>query len=114
MNTVKSGWRGFKLPIQPRLMILLLILPVAFFVARSGSHSEVVTQQQAVGIARDQIHYKPDNTSIRYLHQGLPPKGYWAVSLWQESATGERSNVTVVLVDARSGEVTQISRDVDP
>jgi hypothetical protein len=106
--------RAGRIPIQPRAVILLLILPVAFYVARSNSHNGAVTQPRAVEIAKHQIDYRPDGTSVRYVQRGLPPKGYWAVSLWQENSSAERLNVTVVLIEAGSSKVTQVSRNVSP
>ncbi len=119
--TVRSGVsgvvrrrRGFGTRVQPRFLLLLLILPVAFIADRAASHAAPITQQRATEIARAQIDYKTDGTNIRFVRRGLPPKPYWAVSLWQQTATGERTNVTVVLIDAGDGSVQQVSRDVDP
>lgn len=113
-SLVRHRRRGLGIRVQPRFLLLLLILPVAFVADRAASHGAPITQQQATRIARAQIDYKTDGTNIRFVRRGLPPKPYWAVSLWQKTTTGERTNVTVVLIDAGDGSVQQVSRDVDP
>ena len=118
--TVRSGVssvvrrRRGGIRVQPRFLLLLLILPVAFVADRAATHAAPISQQRATEIARAQIDYKTDGTNIRFVRRGLPPKPYWAVSLWQQTTTGERTNVTVVLIDAGDGSVQQVSRDVDP
>lgn len=114
MNTVARGRRALRLRVQPRFILLLLILPVAFVAERAASHGAPITQQQATKIARAQIDYKTDGTNVRFVRRGLPPKPYWAVSLWQQTTTGARTNVTVVLIDAGDGSVQQVSRNVEP
>jgi hypothetical protein len=113
VSTAERARRPFGIPLQPRLLLLLLILPVAYLL-RPSSHDRTVDQDRAVEIARAQIAYVPDGTNVRYVRRGLPSEGFWAVSLWQWSGDHERTNVTVVVLDATSGKVEDVKRNVDP
>jgi hypothetical protein len=45
---------------------------------------------------------------VRFLQQGVPPVGYWAVVLSEEiGAQGQPTRVESFLVNASSGEVTR-------
>lgn len=107
--------RARRLPIDPRLFALLLLLPLTFLASRScGDTQNQVTQSQAVEIAKGQITYRPDGANVRFVRRGIPSRTYWAVSLWQRAADGGHTNVTVVVVDAETGLVTQVNRDTSP
>jgi len=105
--------RPFGIPLQPRFLVLVVILPVAYLL-RPGSHNGSVDQHRAVDIARAQIAYEPDGTNVRYVRRGLPSEGFWAVSMWQWNGDHERTNVTVVLLDGSSGKVDDVKRNVSP
>jgi hypothetical protein len=108
----RAPWRP---RIEPRLVALLLLLPLTFLASRScGDTHHEIGQSQAVAIARGEVAYRPDGANVRFVRRGIPSRSYWAVSLWQLAAGGGRTNVTVVVVDAQTGEVTQLNRDTSP
>jgi hypothetical protein len=98
-----------------RLIALLLILPLTFLASHScGQGNPAVTQSEAITIAQHQIDYRPDGTNVRFVRRGIPSRAYWAVSLWRRGPDGGRRDVTVVVLDAVSGDVTQITRNTSP
>jgi hypothetical protein len=110
-----EGRRALRSRVDLRLVALLLLLPLTFLASRGcGDTHHQVTQSDAVGIARGEVNYRPDGTNVRFVRRGLPPRSYWAVSLWQQAADGTRTHVTVVVIDAQTGEVTQINRNTPP
>jgi hypothetical protein len=81
-------------------------------VARSCGRVETdIKREQAVEIARGEISYEPNLVQVRLLKRGLNSRPVWIVSLSQEQADGTLRNITVVVVDARSGEIEEIRRD---
>jgi hypothetical protein len=97
--------------LPPRALILfVLFAAVALFASRTCAESaRPVTQDRAVQIARDQIPFTPDGFNVRFLRRGVSEHPYWAVSLWTRGAGGGYDRITVVLVDADSGQVTGIN-----
>jgi hypothetical protein len=94
-----------------KVAIVLAVLVAAFIVSKScGAVGDEVSQEQAVAIARQEIDYEPERVMVRLLKQGLKSRPYWAVSLATFTDTGALERATVVVVDARSGDVTQIRR----
>ena len=65
---------------------------------------------QPVAIARPRIDFKPQDHQIRFIRQGIPPRGYWVVSFFIRKPEGGYKRVTVVLVDAQTGVVTEVRR----
>lgn len=106
------AWRGRG---DLRLVALLLLLPLTFVASRScGDQRHDLSQNDAVSIARAQITYRPDGANVRFVRRGIPSMGYWAVSLWRLTPQGGHTAVTVVLVDAHTGRVAQVSRNTSP
>jgi hypothetical protein len=94
-----------------KVAIVLAVLVAAFIVSKScGAVGDEISQEQAVAIARQEIDYEPERVMVRLLKQGLKSRPYWAVSLATFTDTGALERATVVVVDARSGDVTQIRR----
>jgi hypothetical protein len=87
--------------------LLALGFVLVHVVDRNGAK---VSQQDAVAIARTRIDFKPEDYQIRFLRRGIPSHGYWAVSFFIRKKLGGYSRVTVVLVDAASGRVTEVRR----
>lgn len=115
MSESVEGRRTSRLPVDPRLVALLLLLPLTFLASRGcGDTRHQVTQSEAVAIAKGEITYRPDGSNVRFVRRGIPSRTYWAVSLWQRAADGGHTNVTVVVVDAETGAVTQVNRDTSP
>jgi hypothetical protein len=73
-------------------------------------HGAKVSQDEAVAIARAQIDFEPEDYQIRFLRRGIPSRGFWAVSFFTRKEGGGYERVTVVLVDASSGKVTEVRR----
>jgi hypothetical protein len=110
-----GGRRVSRLPVDPRLAALLLLLPLTFLASRScGDTRHQISQNEAIAIAKGEITYRPDGANVRFVRRGIPSRTYWAVSLWQRAADGGHTNVTVVVVDAETGEVTQVNRNTSP
>ncbi|HEU4451194.1 MAG TPA: hypothetical protein VFR63_14605 [Gaiellaceae bacterium] len=99
-----SGWG--------KALLLLLVLGVAFLVARTcgSSRPDEVTQEEAIEIAREEIDYEADRVLVRVVRRGIPPRSYWAVSL-QDLEGGNIEQVTVVVVDGTTGDVTEIREE---
>lgn len=74
---------------------------------RSGAR---VSAERAVAIARPEVDFTPEGHNIRLLRRGVPPKPYWAVSFWVKDAAGEPTRVTVVVVNADTGAVTEVRK----
>jgi len=89
------------------------VIVAAFLVSRGCQRSYVrITKDQAVGIGQRRIDFRPQGHTIRYVLRGVPPKRFWAVSYWIRNRTGSGyRRVTVVLVNANTGKVTQIFRE---
>lgn len=91
-------------------MALLALLALIFFVSRSCQQSQVrVTQSEALATAKAQVDFKPTDTAIRLLRQGLSTKPFWIVVLYtrKDGALIPRAQVHI---DAKTGEVTQVTR----
>ena len=75
-----------------------------------GGSGPKVSGDEAVAIARPHIDFKPQQHQIRYVRRGIPPHGYWVVSFFIRRAEGGYRRVTVVVLDASNGNVTEILR----
>jgi hypothetical protein len=69
-----------------------------------------VSEERAVEIARPHVDFTPKGHNIRLVRRGIPPRPFWAVSFWIRNQAGELTRVTVVLVNADTGEVTSVRR----
>ena len=100
-----TEWRG---PGWPRVAVIVAVLLLAFFVARSCQQSQIrVTKQQAISIAERQVDFEPELTQIRLLRQGLNSKPSWFVVLGIPRREDENtfSQLAQFRVDANTGEV---------
>ena len=87
--------------------LLALGFVLVHVVDRNGAK---VGQDEAVAIARAQIDFEPEDHQIRFIRRGIPSRGYWVVSFYIRKQAGGYKRVTVVLVDAASGRVTEVRR----
>jgi hypothetical protein len=87
--------------------LLALGFVLVHVVDRNGAK---VRQEEAVAIARAQIDFKPEDYQIRFIRRGIPSRGYWVVSFFIRKQAGGYERVTVVLIDAASGRVTEVHR----
>jgi hypothetical protein len=85
--------------------LLLLVLVVAALVARGCGSSAKISEEEAIKIARPVLVKKFEHVQIRYLQQGIPARGLWAVSFYDGVAVNPKL-VQVVLVDAKTGAIT--------
>jgi hypothetical protein len=86
------------------LVVGLLLVHVA---DRGGTK---VSQDEALAIARPRIDFKPTGHQIRFIRRGIPPRGFWVVSFYIRKPLVGLTRVTVVLVDATTGRVTEVRR----
>ena len=75
-----------------------------------GRDSPSVSKSEALEISRPQIDFVPQDHQIRFIRRGIPPHGYWIVSYFIPKPGGGYTRVTVVVVDATSGKVTEVRR----
>jgi hypothetical protein len=74
---------------------------------RSGAR---VSEDRAVEVARPYAGFTPEGHNIRLVRRGIPPKPFWAISFWIKNASGDPTRVTVVLVNADTGDVTEVRK----
>jgi hypothetical protein len=82
------------------------VLAAALVAMKSCGREDRIDQDEAVAIAREQVAFEPDDVQVRYVQRGIPPVGYWAVSLYTTNAAGTPQRVRVVLVNATTGAVS--------
>ena len=87
---------------------LLVALFVLVHVAQNGAKK--VNKEDAIAIARTRIDFEPTGYRILFLRRGIPPRGYWVASFYISKVAGGYKRVTVVIVDAASGKVTEVQR----
>ena len=75
-----------------------------------GRTDTKVSKADAVAVARPKVDFKPQGYNIMLLRQGIPPRPVWAVSFWIRKSGGGYSRITLVLVDANSGQIMQVRR----
>ena len=89
-------------------MAALLAVGLAARALRRRSGKKV-SKDDALAIARTQIDFKPTGYQIRFLRRGVPPRGYWIVTYYIRKPSGRvQARMTVVVIDASSGEVTEV------
>jgi hypothetical protein len=82
------------------------VLGLAFVVARGCVNADrEVSSEEAIEIAEQEARFEPERVQVRFVQQGIPPQGVWAVSLSTTDDTGRLDKVQVVFVDAKTGEV---------
>ncbi len=69
-----------------------------------------VSKAEAVAIARPRIDFTPQDHQIRFIRRGIPSRGYWIVSFFIRKKQGGYKRVTVVVLDATSGQITEVRR----
>ena len=75
-----------------------------------GRGGPTISKQEAIAIARPRIDFKPQDYQIRFIRRGIPPRGFWVVSFYIRKRGGGYKRVTVVLVDASTGRITEVRR----
>ena len=72
---------------------------------RACQPGEKVSSERAVELARAEVEFTPDRTQVRLVQQGIPPRAYWAVSLYDVDDAGRPTDFVAFLVDRRTGDV---------
>jgi hypothetical protein len=86
------------------------LIAIALLLARlPGRGQQKVNEDRAVELARPYAKFTPEGHNIRLVRRGIPPRPFWAVSFWIKDRTGNPTQVTVVLVDAQTGRIDQVS-----
>jgi hypothetical protein len=92
-----------------KLLALAVVLLFALGVARGcASRGGEISQREAVEIARQEVDFRPERTQVRLIRQGFQSRPLWAVSFSTLDEDGALDRVTVVVVDARTREVTEV------
>ena len=113
-STWVQGRSGRVRPTWGRILVLIALVVLAAFAARSCQQSQIrITQDQAIAIADRQVDFKPRSTQIRLLRQGLNRKPFWFVSLSDPigSPTDPRgfTRLVIVQIDANTGSVENVN-----
>ena len=87
--------------------IVVIGLTLTRVLGRGGAR---ISEERAVEIARPHVDFTPKGHNIRLVRRGIPPRPFWAVSFWIKDATGDPTRVTVVVVNADTGQVTEIRK----
>ena len=86
--------------------ILAVVLSVALLYSRGcQEQSRPISSDEAVELARAEVSFTPDRYQVRFLQQGIPPRGYWGVSFVEDGPNGLPAKNEVYLVDAKTGDV---------
>jgi hypothetical protein len=92
--------------------MLVGVLVIAVVAAKTcASRDTEVSSDEAREIAREAVDFEPDQIMVRFVPQGAQSRPYWAVSLSTVAADGNLENVTVVVVNAETGEIDEIRRE---
>lgn len=95
--------------------MLVALIAATAVVAQTCQQAQVrLTKSQAVATARRQVDFRPTQTQVRLVRQGLRSRPYWAVSL-SIPLGGERyERLTTVRIDANTGKVAAVNREIGP
>lgn len=85
----------------------MAVLVLALLSARACGSSGEVSSERAVEIARAEATFTPDRTQVRLVQRGIPPRAFWAVSLYDVDAGGRPTKIEVYLVDRKTGAVAR-------
>jgi hypothetical protein len=99
-------------PTWVRVAVIGAVLVLAFVASQTCQRSSIrLDKDEAVAKARQQVDFKPTETQVRLLRQGLSSRPYWIVSL---SRPGERegtfSELATVRINANTGKVETVNQ----
>jgi hypothetical protein len=111
-----QGRSGRVRPTWGRILVLIALVVLAAFVARSCQQSQIrITKEQAIAIADRQVDFNPGSTQIRMLRQGLNRKPFWFVSLSDPIGDAVHpqgfTRLVVVEIDANTGKVEDVNNE---
>ena len=85
------------------------MLLLAFGISRGcASRSGEISRDEAIAIATEEVDYRAERTQVRLIRRGFQSRPYWAVSLSTVDDQGAFERVTIVVVDARTRQVTEV------
>jgi hypothetical protein len=58
------------------------------------------------------VDFRPKQTQVRLVRQGIDSRPFWAVSLSIPTGPGTYSRLTTVRVDANTGKVAAVNREI--
>jgi len=95
------------------VLAVVVLLAVTGVAAQSCQQRQVrLSQEQAIAKARPELGFKPEQTQIRLVRQGLTGRPYWAISFSVPAASGDGyAKLTTVRVDANTGAIEAINRE---
>jgi hypothetical protein len=103
---------------RPRLdrravLLLVLVFGAALAVSQGCQKSQVrITKEQAIASAQRQVDFRAERTQVRLVRQGLDSQAFWAVSLSVPAADGKFKELATVRVDANTGKVAAVNRNL--
>jgi hypothetical protein len=107
-SSAAPSTRGLRNRPLGRLLLLGVVLLGAFAVSRScGSTDHPISKDEAIEIASESAELAPDRVQIRFVQRGIPPRQFWAVSLYTLDEDDRPDQVELVLVDAQTGEIDE-------
>ena len=94
-----------------RVAFMIALLAIGLVLVKVlGRSTPNVSKSEAIQISRPRIDFVPQDHQIRFIRRGIPPRGYWIVSYYIPKQGGGYKRVTVVVVDASTGKVTEVRR----
>jgi hypothetical protein len=87
------------------LLVVALALTRGF--QRTGPR---VSKDEAVATSRARVDFTPEGYNVRFVRRGIPPRPFWVTSFWIRKADGGYARITVVVVDANTGRITEVRR----
>jgi hypothetical protein len=87
-----------------------LILLALLLTRVLGHGNAKVSEERAVETARPYAGFTPEGHNIRLVRRGIPSRPFWAISFWIKNDAGDPTRVTVVLVNADTGDVTEVRK----
>jgi len=83
------------------------VLLLAFVSLRAcDSPDKGISSERAVALAREAATFIPERHQVRLVQRGVPPRDYWAVSLYDVGPSGNPTRRELFLVDRATGELT--------
>jgi len=93
--------------------VVAALFGVTLLAAKTCQQSQVrLTKEQAIAAAVKQVDFQPTQTQVRLVRQGINSRPYWAVSLSIPTGVEQYSRLTTVRVDANTGKVAAINREI--
>lgn len=86
-------------------LVLLLLVALALGTRACGDRGTAIDQDEAVAIAEAAAGFPVAQHQVRFIRQGVDQTPGWVVGL-----RGEGDEAVTMVVDARTGEITDVQR----